>query len=321
MLNEENCNYLYISFLLCLYLLSGCTSNKTFKHKEPVTLTMWHNFGGEMQTTMDNLVNEFNNTVGKDNDIFLSVTSVSSTASTQEKLNMIASGDPGSPEMPDIATCYPQTAALLAEKEIITPLDNYFTKDEISLYLPRFIEEGILYNDKLYVFPFAKSTEVLFLNQTLFDRFAKATGASTQSLSTFEGIRKISMDYYRWTDEQTPNTPNDGKNFFKADSIFNTVQVGMIQLEDNLIENESLNLNSPKYQHIYNCIFEPSVKGGYAIYSGYSSDLSKTGEIVCSTGSTASILFYGSKITYPDNTTEQVEYTVLPYPILKVEIK
>lgn len=303
-------------FLPSLYLLSGC-SFKAFKHKEPITLTMWHNFGGEMQTTIDNLIDEFNNTVGKDNDIFLNITSVSSSASIQEKLNMIVSGDPGAPKMPDIATCYPQTAISLAEKKIITPLDKYFSKNEISLYLPRFIEEGKIYDGKLYVFPFAKSTEVLFLNQTIFDRFSKATGISIQSLSTFEGISKTSMEYYRWTDEQTPDIANDGKNFFKADSIFNTIQVGMKQLGDSLIEKELLKIDSPQYKHIYNCIYEPAIKGGYAIYNGYSSDLSKTGEIVCSTGSTAGILFYGSKITYPDNTTEEVKYTVLPFPVFE----
>ncbi len=304
-------------FLTSLYLLSGCSSYKAFKHKETITLTMWHNFGGEMQTTMDNLIDEFNNTVGKDNDIFLTVTSVSSSASIQEKLNMIVSGDPGAPEMPDIATCYPQTAISLAENKIITPLDKYFSESEISLYLPRFIEEGKIYDGNLYVFPFAKSTEVLFLNQTIFDRFSKATGISVQSLATFEGISKASMEYYKWTDDQTPDIANDGKNFFKADSIFNTIQVGMKQLGDNLIETESLKIDSQKYKHILNCIYEPAIKGGYAIYNGYSSDLSKTGEIVCSTGSTAGILFYGSKITYPDNTTEEVKYTILPFPVFE----
>ena len=304
-------------FLPPLFFLSGCASTKIFKHNEPVTLTMWHNFGGEMQTTMDNLVDEFNNTIGKDNDIFLSVTSVSSSSSIQDKLNMIASGDPGAPEIPDITTCYPQTATLLAEKGMLLPLDDYFTQDEISLYLPRFIEEGRLFDDKLYVFPFAKSTEVLFVNKTIFDRFSKETGVSIQNLSTFEGISKTSMEYYRWTDNQTPDIANDGKNFYKADSIFNVVQVGMKQLGYNLIENELLNIDLPQYKHILDCIYEPAIKGGYAIYDGYSSDLSKTGEIVCSTGSTAGILFYGSKITYPDNTTEQVEYTVLPYPVFE----
>jgi multiple sugar transport system substrate-binding protein len=91
----------------------------------------------------------------------------------------------------------------------------------------------------------------------------------------------------------------------------------MQQLGGNLIKNESLQLSSPRYRHIWECIYEPAVKGGYAIYDGYSSDLSKTGEIICSTGSTAGILFYGSEIIYPDNTTEQVKYTVLPFPLFK----
>lgn len=50
---------------------------------------------------------------------------------------------------------------------------------------------------------------------------------------------------------------------------------------------------------------------------GYSSDLSKTGEIVCSLGSTAGILFYGDSITYPDNTTEAATYAILPYPVFR----
>ncbi|MCQ4771960.1 ABC transporter substrate-binding protein, partial [Intestinimonas massiliensis] len=63
-----------------------------------MTLTLWHNFGGQMQTTMDALVDEFTGTVGKENGVILSVTSISGSASVQEKLTMIAAGDPGAPE-------------------------------------------------------------------------------------------------------------------------------------------------------------------------------------------------------------------------------
>ena len=56
------------------------------------------------------------------------------------------------------------------------------------------------------------------------------------------------------------------------------------------------------------------MEGGIAIYDGYSSDLSKTGDLVCSTGSSAGILFYGDTITYADGTVENVEYSILPYP-------
>ena len=120
-----------------------------------------------MQATMDGLVDTFNLTVGKEKGIVLNVTSVSGSAALQEKLTMIANGDPGAPEMPDLTTCYPATAVLLQEKDLLAPLDEQFTQEELSLYLPRFLEEGRLSDGKLYVFPFAKSTEVLFVNQSL----------------------------------------------------------------------------------------------------------------------------------------------------------
>ena len=294
--------------------LSGCTAETGLNPRHPVTLTLWHNFGGQMQATMDTLVDEFNGTMGKEKGIILSVTSISGSSAVQEKLTMIADGDPGAPEMPDIATCYPATAALLQERELLAPLDGQFTQAELDAYLPRFVEEGRLSDGQLYVFPFAKSTEVLFVNQTLFDRFSEATGIGLDSLSTFEGIAAASTAYYDWTDGLTPDTPEDGKSFYTADSLFNLAQVGMEQMGGSLFAGEALALDSDCYRRIWEAVFEPAVRGGYAIYDGYSSDLSKTGEIVCSTGSTAGILFYREEITYPDNTTEQVEYTVLPFP-------
>ena len=299
--------------LVSLFILPGCFNRDEPSPANPVTLTLWHNFGGQMQTTMDGLVDEFNKTLGKDKGILLSITSITDSATIREKLAMIAAEDPGAPEMPDIATCYPQTAALLEAKGLLASLDAYFSKGELEAYLPRFLDEGRLAGG-LYVFPFAKSTEVLFVNQTLFNQFSQATGVKLEQLATFEGIAAAAHKYYQWTDEQTPDIIGDGKHFYTADSLFNIAQVGMEQLGSSLIDNQRLQLNSPEYQRIWSCLFEPAVKGGYAVYQGYSSDLAKTGEIICSTGSTAGILFYGTEITYPDNTTQQVEYTVLPFP-------
>ena len=115
--------------LIMVTLLSGCSEPSGLDPKHPVTLTLWHNFGGQMQTTMDALVDEFNGTVGKENGVILSVTSISGSASVQEKLTMIAAGDPGAPEMPDITTCYPATASILRAKELLAPLDGPFTQE------------------------------------------------------------------------------------------------------------------------------------------------------------------------------------------------
>lgn len=96
------------------------------------------------------------------------------------------------------------------------------------------MEEGLLTDGQLYVFPFAKSTEVLFLNQTLFDQFVAATGTPVANLATFEGITHAAMQYYQWADAQTPDTRDDGKAFYMADSISNLAQVSLAQMGTHL---------------------------------------------------------------------------------------
>lgn len=295
-----------IIILLCTSFFSGCSDNKLLDPKKPITLTMWHNFGGQMQLMMDSLIDEFNSTVGKDQGIIINVTAISSSLELQEKLNMIVNEEPGSPDMPDLFTCYPKTAILFKEKGMLANLNNYFTEEELADYVPAFLEEGKLSDGNLYVFPFAKSTEILYVNQTLFNRFSKATGVTMECFNTFEDIADAANKYYEWSGK---------KAFFSADSWFNLAQAGMLQQGSSLFDGESLSINNEFYNRIWNTCYLPAMKGGFAIYDGYSSDLSKTGDLICSIGSSAGILFYGDTITYPDNTVETVEYTILPYPV------
>lgn len=305
-----------ISFILLLFIIiTGCGNNSLLNPNEPVIITLWHNYGGQMEASMNDLVDEFNGTVGKEQGIIINITSVSSSSALYDKIVASADGIPGSSELPNITTGYPKSALILNKNEKLLDLKEYFSEKELDQYLPRFIEEGVI-SDKLAVFPTAKSTEVLFLNKTLFDQFSDATGIEIETLTTFEGISDAAIKYYEWTDSKTPDIPNDGKSFYTSDSWFNIAQIGMNQFGDNFIVNEAINY-SDNYKKIWSAYFEAAIKGGFAIYNGYSSDLAKTGEIVCSTGSTAGILFYGDTITYKDNTIENVEYEILPYPIFK----
>lgn len=307
-----------LATVLFVMSVTGCNNENKLDSKNPLTLTMWHNYGGDMQESMDFLIDQFNATVGKEQGIIVNVTAISSSSELNDSLDMIVNGDPGAPDMPDVFTGYPKTAIKFQEKGMLANLDNTFTDDELSAYVDAFIKEGRLSDGGLYVFPLAKSTEILYLNRTLFDRFANETGVKVDKLSTFEGIAELSQKYYEWTDAQTPNEPNDGKTFFSADSWFNVAEVGMEQLNSDIFDNTAkLSLNNDTYSHIFETLYTPVVKGGMAIYDGYSSDLSKTGDLVCSTGSSAGILFYGDSITYADGTIENVEYNILPYPVFE----
>ncbi len=299
---------LLMTACILAFTFTGCSNASKLDPKNPVTLTMWHNYGGDMQQTMDLLIDEFNATIGKEKGIIIDVTAISSSSDLNKSLAMIANDDPGAPDMPDIFTGYPKTAMQFYEKDMLVNLDDYINDDELSEYVDAFVAEGRLSDGGLYVFPIAKSTEILYLNQTLFDEFSAATGADINKLSTFEGLAELSQLYYEWS---------GGKQFYAADSWFNVAEVGMVQLGTNLFDNNTLSLNNDEYRHIFETLYAPSTEGGIAIYDGYSSDLSKTGDLVCSTGSSAGILFYGDTITYADGTVKDVEYSILPYPVFE----
>lgn len=281
---------IYVVFILLLIstmFLTGCQNEKKLDPKNPVSLTLWHNFGAQMKDTMDQMVAEFNDTVGVEEGIILNVTSISSSATLHEKLTMAANGDPGAPTLPDITTAYPKTALPLAQKNLLVNMDTLVTEQELSAYVPRFVEEGRLLEGGLYVFPIAKSTEVLFVNKTIFNRFAKDSGVKLEDLKTFEGLIRAAEEYYNWTDKQTPDIKNDGKAFYVPDSLFNMAQVGFKQLGGDFLADNEMNFTSPLYVRIWDNFYEPAVRGQIAIFEGYGSDLAKTGDVVCSSGSTA----------------------------------
>lgn len=148
--------------LLLAILLSACSQTSRLNPKKPITITLWHNFGGQMQTMMDEQIEEFNATVGKEKGIIISVTSISSSAALQEKLTMIAAGDPGAPEMPNITTCYPATAAVLADKGLIVPMDEHFTTEELMEYLPRFLTKVSFPTESFTFYPLLNPPKFFF---------------------------------------------------------------------------------------------------------------------------------------------------------------
>jgi multiple sugar transport system substrate-binding protein len=295
----------------------GCGESTKVGPSHPVTLNLWHNYGGQLKDTMDAMIDEFNETAGAEHGIMINVTSISGSATLHEKLTMAAYGDPGAPELPDITTAYPKTALLLAEKGLLVDLNDYFTPQELDAYIPEFIREGCIEGDHLYVFPTAKSTEVLFVNTTIFNRFASDTGVRLEDLHSFEGIARTAELYYEWTDQLTPEVAHDGKTFFMPDSLFNYSLIGSQQLGADFIKDDRLNIAAPEFQKVWDYYYKPAVLGHVAIFDGYATDLAKTGDIVCSIGSTAGVSFFSPRVTYADNTSEPAELAILPYPVFE----
>jgi len=250
--------------LLCCGLLAGCMG--TGSAKIPITLTVWHVYGGQTDSPLNNLIEEFNQTVGKEQGINLVVTSVSNTNTIHESVLAAVNEEPGAPELPDLFISYPKTVAALEDASLLVDYYDYFSEEELSAYIPAFLQEGVV-DGRLVVFPVAKSTEILFVNKTLFDRFAAATGASLEQLRTWEGLLETAVQYADWTDAQTPDKSGDGKIFFAHDYPFNYFQVGVISLAADFF-NDGIADNSV-FEQVWQPAARAAVHGGLWLEEGY----------------------------------------------------
>ena len=199
--------------LIAVLLLHTSCASTVEKEKTPITITVWHVYGGQTDSPLNDLINQFNETVGKEQGINVQVTSVSNTNTIHELVLAAANEEPGASELPDLFVSYPKTVLALPDDSILVDYKEYFSEEELSAFLPAFVEEGTV-DGRFVVLPVAKSTEIMFINQTIFDRFSKATGITVEDLNTWEGLYKAAEVYAEWTDAQTPNIPDDAKAMF-----------------------------------------------------------------------------------------------------------
>ena len=89
----------YIMRRSCLFLVmiavivfTGCGQKKK---EDPVTVTLWHVYGGQTESPLNDLIDEFNETIGKEENIRVQVGSVTNTNMIHENVLASAFGDPG----------------------------------------------------------------------------------------------------------------------------------------------------------------------------------------------------------------------------------
>ena len=288
-------------------LLAGCQGKR-----EMATLSLWHVYGGQVDSPLNGLIDEFNDTVGKEKNIHVQVTAVSNTNTIHDEILAAINHEAGAPTAPDMFISYPKTVMALPDPKVLVDYRDYFSQEELKAYIPEFLQEGTV-EDRLVVFPTAKSTEILFVNQTLFDEFARETGAAYEQLDTWEGIFALSQQYYQWTDAKTPEVPDDGKTFFTHDYLFNYLQVGVESLGESFFENEGIHI-SDTFSQVWQAYGNASVKGGMWLQEGYATEPLRTGDAIVSVASSASVLYYKDEVTFADNTSEPVTIVARPCP-------
>ena len=292
---------LLISALLC-GALAGCSSSP-LDPQNPVTLTMWHVYGSNTESPLNDIIKEFNSTVGKEKGIIISVTSVTNSSAIDEMLISSINNEPGAIALPDLFTAYPRIAEKFEDGQLLN-WEDYLSDDELAAYHKDFLAEGY-FDEALLMIPIAKSSELLFINKTLFDRFAAENGLTDECLTDIEQLMNACNLYYDWS---------GGKTMFQINDFYHYFLSNMEGLGEEFIVDGKINVDSDAFERVLAPIAEAGIHGGLNVGNGYASSRWKTGEIIGNLGSTADILYLRDYVTYDDNSTEDIELSVLPYP-------
>lgn len=312
---------------MAVALLGGCGSSKGSNAKSikldpdnPVSLTIWHYYNGAQQAAFDQLVEEFNTTVGKEQGIYVEGYSQGSVSDLEKAVTDSMDGVVGAEELPDIFSSYADTAYSVQQKDELIDLTKYFTEDELSEYVDAYVKEGYFNNDgALYLFPVAKSTEIMMINKTDWELFAEATGSTLDELKTIEGVVSVAERYYDWTDSLTPDVPNDGKAFYGRDSMANYFVIAMKQMGKEIFEvkdgDVTINTDKELIKRIWDNYYVPYIEGYFAAYGKFRSDDVKTKDILAYTGSASSALYFPDAIE-SNNESYPIDFIIQEPPVM-----
>lgn len=312
-----------LKMIMCvclIFIIVGCQGkNEDILDKDnPTTISIWHYYNGAQQEAFNKLVNEFNETVGKEKGIIVESASQGTVSDLEENVMNSINGKAGADKIPNIFAAYGDTAYQVDKHDYAVDLTKYFTDKELDKYVDGYIEEGRFLGDgSLKIFPIAKSTEILMLNQTDWDIFANETGAVIDDLQTIEGITKIAKQYYEWTDAKTA-TPNDGKAFFGRDANANYMIIGYHQLANEMFEVEKgqvkLNFERDVVKKLWDNYFIPYINGYFNASGRFRSDDMKTGNIIACVGSSSSATYLPKEVILNDEDSYPIEITMMPSP-------
>ncbi len=279
-----------------------------------VTVTMWHYYGSYVTEELEKIVEEFHATIGKEQNITIQLVGKSDSTALESELTEAAQGVVYADAMPDIFLAYADKVLELQESDVVADLDLYFTQAEKDQLIPEFLESGVI-NGVQSILPVVKSTEVIYLNDTSWQEFAQVSGHTYEDLATWEGIMSTAKDYYAYTDDLTPDVPNDGKALFGMDSLGNFLSVGSQQMGTDIFDssNNTAVLNPEALYPAYSWFVEGMSFGYMTEIGKYRSDDIRSGDILAYAGSSAGFVFFPEWIEV-DGQKQDITWKAIPYP-------
>lgn len=298
---------------------AGCSGSAGPEVPAKVTnIMVWTYYNGDQLESFTSLVDQFNETVGAQKGIKVSTESQGSVNDLETSVMDSAEGKVGAAAMPNIFSAYADTAYALDQMGMVVDLAPCLTEEEKAQFVEGYLSEGGFgEDDSIKIFPVAKSTELLFLNDTDWQAFADAADVRYEDLATMEGLTAAAEKYYNWTDAQTA-APDDGKALFGRDAMANYMLVGAQQLGDTIFAVKdgrmTVNFERDVARRLWDNYYVPFVRGWFAATGRFRSDDIKTGNVLAYVGSSSSATFFPTRVTNDANQSHEISLKTLPAP-------
>lgn len=317
--------YFLAAFVFLAAMLTACGQEKaeevTEKSKEVRQITLWHYFNDSQSEMLNTLIKEYNQTEGAKKQVEIVAVGQGGVNDLAAKISVILNDSTNQVDSPNLVYSYRDTIMEIIARhpDALADYSDYFTKEELEQYQENYLAEG-RFEDKQYIVPMAKSTELLFMNQVEFDRFLAANpDYSAADLKTWESLAGISEAYYKWTDSLTPETPGDGKAFFGMDNFANYFiaqnnAFGSSIYEEDKNGNIAYDLNEEYITRMFLEVYIPYTKGWYLGTESRRSDDLRQMKLACYVGSLSSTLYFPETTYDEEGNGEDITLGVYSYP-------
>ncbi len=207
---------LLIIFVM-LFSLASCKKCKKDNDKDngnnngvkpEVEVKFWHAMGQANQAIIQEIITNFNKLYPH---IKVTQTSLGDYTTLRDTITSGVAAD----ELPTIAQTYPDHVALYLSGQVMQELDSYInstektiladgtetiiglTEEERNAFIPGFYAEGTIYDSygTMYSLPFNKSTEVMYYNKTIFDKYGWSAPKTWDDVVTISEAYKTTSEY------------------------------------------------------------------------------------------------------------------------------
>lgn len=163
---------------------------------EDVTIEFWHGMSGSLGETMNELVADFNETIGEEKGITVEATYQGGYDDLKSKIiGAIKAGN-----NPEVVQGTSNNIMEFTQSGFVQPLDEYIAHEEIGMHDYEDIYESYRLESSnydevgtIYSLPFSKSTDLLFYNKTFFEE------NGLELPRTWEEVVEVSKQIYELT--------------------------------------------------------------------------------------------------------------------------